>query len=134
MEDEELEQIKKKKLAEMMKRQDEIAKEKENQIIELTDDNFDRVIASNIPTLVDFWAEWCGPCQFMLPVFSRLAKKYKNIRFARANVDQAQSVAARNGVYAIPTFIMFKNGRVVDKAVGAVGEPGLHMLAQKYSK
>ncbi|GFN39312.1 MAG: thioredoxin [Marine Group I thaumarchaeote] len=133
MDDDEIEQIKKKKLAEMMKRA-RTPENKENEIIELTDANFDEIISSDSPTLVDFWAEWCGPCKFMLPVFSRLAKKYQSIRFARLNVDQVQSVATRIGVYAIPTFIMFKNGQVVDKAVGAVGEPGLHMLAQKYSK
>ncbi len=133
MDDDEIEQIKKKKLAEMMKRA-RTPENKENEIIELTDANFDEIISSDSPTLVDFWAEWCGPCKSMLPVFSRLAKKYQSIRFARLNVDQAQSVATRIGVYAIPTFIMFKNGQVVDKAVGAVGEPGLHMLAQKYSK
>ncbi len=133
MDDDEIEQIKKKKLAEMMKRA-RTPENKENEIIELTDANFDEIISSDSPTLVDFWAEWCSPCKFMLPVFSRLAKKYQSIRFARLNVDQAQSVATRIGVYAIPTFIMFKNGQVVDKAVGAVGEPGLHMLAQKYSK
>ncbi len=133
MDDDEIEQIKKKKLAEMMKRA-RTPENKENEIIELTDANFDEIISSDSPTLVDFWAEWCSPCKFMLPVFSRLAKKYQSIRFARLNVDQAQSIATRIGVYAIPTFIMFKNGQVVDKAVGAVGEPGLHMLAQKYSK
>ncbi len=133
MDDDEIEQIKKKKLAEMMKRA-RTPENKENEIIELTDANFDEIISSDSPTLVDFWAEWCSPCKFMLPVFSRLAKKYQSIRFARLNVDQAQSVATRIGVSAIPTFIMFKNGQVVDKAVGAVGEPGLHMLAQKYSK
>lgn len=133
MDDDEIEQIKKKKLAEMMKRA-RTPENKENEIIELTDANFDEIISSDSPTLVDFWAEWCSPCKFMLPVFSRLAKKYQSIQFARLNVDQAQSVATRIGVSAIPTFIMFKNGQVVDKAVGAVGEPGLHMLAQKYSK
>jgi len=132
MEDKELERIKKRKLEEMMKQAK--TSQKEVEIIELTDANFDQVISSDTPTLVDFWAEWCGPCKFMLPVFSRLAKKYSSIRFARLNVDQAQSVAKRLAVYAIPTFIMFKNGNILDKAVGAVGEPGLHMLAQKYSQ
>ena len=126
MDNKEIEDIMKKKLSEMTNR-------KEPEIQELTDVNFDDVVSSDTPVLVDFWATWCGPCQFMLPRFSRLAKKYKTIKFARVNVDDAQSVAARYGVYAIPTFLMFKNGQAVDKAVGAVGEPGLNMLAQKYS-
>jgi thioredoxin 1 len=126
MVDKEIDEIMKRKLAEM-------TNQKEEGIQELTDVDFDDAVSGNTPVLVDFWATWCGPCQFMLPIFARLAKKYKTIKFARVNVDDAQSVAARYGVYAIPTFLMFKNGQVVDKAVGAVGEPGLNMLAQKYS-
>lgn len=126
MTDKEIDEIMRRKFAEM-------TNQKEQDIQELTDVNFDDVVSSDTPVLVDFWATWCGPCQFMLPIFARLSKKYKTIKFVRVNVDDAQSVAARYGVYAIPTFLMFKSGQVVDKAVGAVGEPGLNMLAQKYS-
>ncbi|TLX94246.1 MAG: thioredoxin [Thaumarchaeota archaeon] len=124
--DEELEKIMKKKLSEMTTRY-------EPKILELNDSNFDKAIVGETPLIIDFWATWCGPCQFMLPIFTRLAKKYRTIRFARVNVDDAQGISQRYEVYAIPTFIVFKNGKPVDKAVGAVGEPGLHMLAQKYS-
>lgn len=127
MPDEEIEKIMKKKLAEMTSR-------KEQEILELNDSTFDKGIAGSTPVIVDFWATWCGPCQFMLPIFERMAKKYKNVRFARVNVDEAQGISQRYQVYAIPTFLVFKEGQLVDKAVGAVGEPGLHMLAQKYSQ
>src|SRR5574340_607964 len=100
-------------------------------LLELSEKNFDDAVNANKPVIVDFWATWCGPCQFMLPIFTRLAKKYNTIRFARVNVDDAQGVSQRYGVYAIPTFIVFKDGKPIDKAVGAVGEPGLQMLAQK---
>jgi thioredoxin 1 len=125
--DEEIEKIMKKKLAEM-------TSHKEQEISELNDASFDNGIAGDVPVIVDFWATWCGPCQFMLPIFTRMAKKYKGIKFARVNVDEAQGISQRYQVYAIPTFLVFKGGKLVDKAVGAVGEPGLHMLAQKYSQ
>ena len=80
---------------------------------------------------MDFWAEWCGPCKSMHPIFTRMAKKYKQIRFARVNVDDVQDIAMKYGVQSIPTFIMFKNGEIVDKMVGAVGEPGIHMICKK---
>jgi len=125
--DEEIEKIMKKKLAEM-------TSHKEQEILELNDTSFDNGIAGDVPIIVDFWATWCGPCQFMLPIFTRMAKKYKSIKFARVNVDEAQGISQRYQVYSIPTFLVFKGGKLVDKAVGAVGEPGLHMLAQKYSQ
>lgn len=127
MADEEIEKIMKKKLAEM-------TAQKEQEILELNDTNFDKAISASVPVIVDFWATWCGPCQFMLPIFTRMAKKYKTIKFARVNVDEAQGISQRYQVYAIPTFLVFKDGKLVDKAVGAVGEPGLHMLAQKHSQ
>lgn len=133
MEDPELEKIKQKQLAEILRKQSELQVQQETGVLELDVSNFDHVISSEIPTLVDFWAEWCGPCKAMHPVFIRLSTKYKKIRFARVNVDESQPIAQRFAIKAIPTFIVFKNGQPVERFMGAVGEPGIHMIAKKYS-
>ncbi len=131
--DEELEKIKAKKLADMLKIQEERKIQEELGVIDLNSSNFEQVISRETPTLVDFWAEWCGPCRSMHPVFTRLSKKFKKIRFARLNIDENTDIATKLGIQSIPIFIMFKNGQVVDKVVGAVGEPGISLIAQKFS-
>lgn len=132
MEDPEIEKIMQKKLADMLKQKEQPVAQRQAEVSDLTSSDFDKTISSQKLVLVDFWAEWCGPCRMMHPVFSRLAKKYEHIKFARVNVDQAQDIAMRFGVQAIPTFIMFKDGQPVDRMMGAVGEPGIHMIAKKY--
>lgn len=133
-EDEELERIKKRKLEEMIRQSQQPQEQQEPKgVVDLNNQNFDQTISGQTPTLVDFWAEWCGPCKMMHPVFDRLSKKYPQIQFARVNVDHNQTIAQRFGVQAIPTFIMFQNGKQVDTMQGAVGEPGINMICQKYS-
>ncbi len=102
-------------------------------IIDLNSSNFEHVTSRETPTLVDFWAEWCGPCRSMHPVFSRLSKKFKKICFARLNIDENKDIATKLGIQSIPIFIMFKNGQPVDRVVGAVGEPGINLIAQRFS-
>ncbi|MBT4455196.1 MAG: thioredoxin [Candidatus Nitrosopelagicus sp.] len=132
MEDAEFEKIKKKQLEDLLQQQDLNNIVNEMPVIELTSQNFNQEIRNNNLLLVDFWAEWCGPCKSMHPIFTRMAKKYKQIRFARVNVDDAQDIAMKYGVKSIPTFIMFKNAEVVNTMVGAVGEPGIHMICKKF--
>ncbi|TAK16520.1 MAG: thioredoxin [Nitrosarchaeum sp.] len=129
--DPEIEKIKQKRLEEMIRQQSQ--PQIQSGIIDLNDMNFTQVITADTPTLVDFWADWCGPCKMMHPVFESLSKKYPKIKFARVNVDQNQNIAMRFAVQSIPMFIMFKSGQIVDKMVGAVGAPGIHMICKKYS-
>ena len=133
MEDEELENIKKKQLEDLLKQQNINNILNETPVMELTSQNFNQEISNNDLLLVDFWAEWCGPCKSMHPIFTRMAKKYKQVRFARVNVDNAQDIAMKYGVQSIPTFIMFKNGEIANQMVGAVGEPGIHMICKKFT-
>jgi thioredoxin 1 len=89
--------------------------------MELTDSNFDQVIKSDKPVLVDFWAEWCGPCKMIGPVVEELAGDYEGKAvIAKLNVDENPQVTARFGVRSIPTLLVFKNGQIVDKQIGAV--------------
>ena len=89
--------------------------------IELTDANFDAIINSEKPVLVDFWAEWCGPCKMIGSVVEELANDYEGRAVvAKLNVDENPNVTARYGVRSIPTLLVFKKGQIVDKQVGAV--------------
>jgi len=133
-EDDELERIKLRKLKELMRRSGE--KEAQgfpDKPIEANEENFDELIRRYGLVVVDFWAEWCGPCWMIAPIIEKLAKEYSGkVVFLKLNVDRNRRLAARFGIMSIPTLIIFKDGKPVDMIVGAYPKPLLEARIKKH--
>ena len=103
-------------------------------ILNVTDDGFEAdVVKSDLPTLVDFWAEWCGPCRALTPVIEELAETYKGkVQVCKGNIDEHPGTAGKYEVRAIPTLLLFKQGEVVEQMVGLVSKAKLAEALDKH--
>ncbi|MEA2046588.1 MAG: thioredoxin [Euryarchaeota archaeon] len=131
--DEDLEMIKKKKLEEMTKKFNEPEVAFPEVPIVLTDGSLEAEVAKYPLLILDCWAEWCGPCKIIGPVIEELARDYKGrVVFGKLNVDENGRTARRYSIMAIPTLLVFKNGKLVDQMVGAYPKSTLDNKIQKY--
>ena len=99
-----------------------------------TDKSFDTdVLNAEVPVLVDFWAEWCGPCRMMGPTVDQVATDYAGkVKVGKLDVDSNQQTASRYGIRGIPTILLFKGGQIVDQKVGAIGKNDFQKMLDKH--
>jgi len=95
--------------------------------VKVNDENFKKeVLESELPCLVDFWADWCMPCRMVAPTVEAIAKEYKSkVKVCKLNVDEAPKTASTYGIMSIPTLAIFKNGKIADKVIGVVSKSEL---------
>jgi thioredoxin 1 len=131
-EDVELEKIRKRKIEEL---RESIEKKERflDEPLNLTDATFEQVIQSDPLVAVDCWAPWCAPCLMVAPIIKELAKDYAGkIVFGNLNVDENQRIAMKYGIMSIPTLLIFKNGKLIDRPVGAMPKRILEPIITKY--
>ena len=124
----ELEEIKKRKLKELMKKS-----QYPDKPIEVTDENFDSIIHKYPLLMIDCWAVWCAPCRMIAPMIDELAKKYRGkIVFGKLDVSKNTTTAKKFNVMAIPNLLIFKNGKLVDRVIGVQPLPVLESRLKEY--
>lgn len=102
-------------------------------MLHLTQENFEKETKKG-KVVVDFWAEWCGPCKMLGPIFESLSAEMKGVKFAKVNVDENEELSTKYGIRGIPTMILFKDGKEVGKLVGALPKESLKKKIEELFK
>jgi thioredoxin 1 len=100
-------------------------------VVELTKENFEKVVTGNSTVIVDYWAPWCGPCRGFAPVFERVAEKHPDVVFAKVNTDEEQEIAAHFQIRSIPTLMVFRDQIIVFSQPGALPQGAFEQVVEK---